>query len=174
MSHRIPAPGRLLGTLIFLASAVSYLAGHPPAASQTTPSARAPVDREYTLEMTMLGYRGLGGEIDGIRNPNLWARTGDSVRITVVNGETMVHDIALEKLAVKSAQILDRGASTSITFKASASDVYFCSLPGHRAAGMEGRIDVSDAPPVPSEGRGAGSFEPGFRDRHAGQLEGDG
>ena len=45
----------------------------------------------------MLGFRGVGGEIDGIRNPTLWARTGETVRITIVNGELMVHDITLEK-----------------------------------------------------------------------------
>ena len=32
-----------------------------------------------------------------MRNPTLWARTGETVRITIVNGEVMVHDIALEK-----------------------------------------------------------------------------
>ena len=59
-----------------------------------------PPDREYTLVSTMLGYRGVGGEIDGLRNPTLWAKTGDTVQLTIVNGELMVHDIALEKLDV--------------------------------------------------------------------------
>nr|MDP9323340.1 cupredoxin domain-containing protein [Acidobacteriota bacterium] len=112
----------------------------------------APVDREYTLESTMLGYRGVGGQIDGIRNPTLWARTGETVRITIVNGELMVHDVTLEKLNVRSAQILDKGATSSVTFKAKDSDTYYCSLPGHRAAGMEGRLEVSDQPPVQSAG----------------------
>jgi hypothetical protein len=48
------------------------------------------IDREYTLESNMLGYRGVGGEIDGVRNPVLWARTGENVRINIVNGELMV------------------------------------------------------------------------------------
>ena len=148
MEHRIPTGARFLGSLILLACAGGHLSG------QTTPSSRAsgPVDREFTLESTMLGYRGLGGEIDGVRNPNLWALTGETVRITIVNGETMVHDVAMEKADVRSAQILDRGASASITFKANVSDTYYCSLPGHRAAGMEGRFDVSDQPRVPPVG----------------------
>ena len=100
--------------------------------------ATGPVERQYTLEATMVGYRGVGGEIDGVRNPTLWARTGETVRITIVNGELMVHDIALEKLGVKSPQILDKGATTSITFKATQSDTYYCSVPGHRA-GRHGR-----------------------------------
>jgi putative membrane-bound dehydrogenase-like protein len=109
-------------------------------------------DRDYVLEATMLGYRGVGGEIDGVRNPTLWARTGETVRITIVNGELMVHDIVLEKLGVKSQQILDKGATTAITFKAKESDTYYCSVPGHRQAGMVGRLDVSDEPRQTSPG----------------------
>jgi putative membrane-bound dehydrogenase-like protein len=111
-----------------------------------------PIDREYTLESTMLGYRGVGGDIDGIRNPPLWARSGENVRITIVNGELMVHDLTLEKHNVRTAQILDKGATSSVTFKAKESDVYFCSVPGHRAAGMEGRFEVSDQPIIQSPG----------------------
>ena len=137
----------------FLVLSALLLSARGDAAGQSS-AARAgdPPDREYTLESTMLGYRGLGGDIDGIRNPTLWARTGETVRITIVNGELMVHDIALEKLDLKSTQILDKGATANITFKANASDTYFCSLPGHRAAGMEGRVEVSDAPRAAAEG----------------------
>src|SRR3954471_8427614 len=112
----------------------------------------APIDREYTLESTMLGHRGVGGEIDGVPNPTLWARTGENVRINIVNGELMVHDVTLEKHNVRSAQILDKGATSNVTFKARESDVYFCSLPGHRAAGMEGRIEVAEQQPVQAVG----------------------
>ena len=123
-------------------------------AGQTTADSRngAPPDREYILESSMIGYRGRGGEIDGVRNPTLWARTGERVRLTIINSELMVHDIALEKLKIKSPEILDKGASASVTFTASASNTYYCSSPGHRAAGMEGRLEVSDAPPTRSEG----------------------
>src|SRR3954470_15640380 len=110
------------------------------------------IDREYTLKSTMLGYRGVGGEIDGVRNPVLWAKTGETVRINIVNGELMVHDVSLEKHNVRSAQILDKGATSSVTFKAKESDTYFCSVPGHRAAGMEGRIEISDQQPEQSPG----------------------
>ncbi|HEU4893802.1 MAG TPA: PVC-type heme-binding CxxCH protein [Vicinamibacterales bacterium] len=113
-------------------------------------SAQTGVDREYVLSASMLGYLGTIGEIEGVRNPTLWARTGETVRITIVNGEMMVHDLVLEKLGVKSLQILDKGATASITFKATQSDTYFCSVPGHRQAGMVGRLEVSDQPrPLP-------------------------
>jgi putative membrane-bound dehydrogenase-like protein len=167
MHHHIPAGARLVASLIVLACTGDRLAGQTPAAR-----ASGPADREYTLESTMLGYRGVGGEIDGIRNPTLWAITGETVRITIVNGELMVHDIAMEKLDLRSAQILDKGASASITFKAGASDTYYCTLPGHRAAGMEGRLDVSDAPRVPPEGEApAAGGRPLNLDFETGTLE---
>jgi len=96
------------------------------------------VDRDYALEATMLGFF----STDGSRNPTLRAKKGDRVRITITNGELMTHDIALEKLGIKSKVILEKGMSTSITFRAAQSDTYFCSVPGHRAAGMVGNFEV--------------------------------
>ncbi|MCY7349914.1 MAG: dehydrogenase [Cytophagaceae bacterium] len=98
----------------------------------------ARVDRDYALEATMLGYFGK----DGSRNPTLRANKGERVRITITNGELMTHDIALEKLGIKSKVILEKGTSASIIFKAGQSDTYFCSVPGHRAAGMVGSVEV--------------------------------
>jgi putative membrane-bound dehydrogenase-like protein len=135
MSHR-PGAWRLAVSALFLIAftPASLLAqGRPP-------------DREYVLEAHMLGYRGMGGAIDGVRNPTLTALTGETVRITIVNGEVMVHDVAMEKLNVRSTQILERGVSTSITFVAKGSDTYYCTVPGHRAAGMQGLLLVSDKP----------------------------
>ena len=104
----------------------------------------AEYDREYTLQSIMLGYFAP----DGTRNPVLKAQKGETVRITIVNGETMTHDIALEKLGIKSKVLVEKGSSTSIVFKAVNSDTYFCTVPGHRAAGMVGKFEVVDGPIV--------------------------
>lgn len=98
----------------------------------------AKIDREYALEATMLGFFAK----DGARNPTLKANKGDRVRITITNGEVMTHDIALEKLKIKSKTILEKGSSTSITFKADQNDTYYCTVPGHRQAGMVGNFEV--------------------------------
>jgi len=111
------------------------------------------IDREYTLEANMLGYRGVGGDIEGLRNPTLWARAGETIRIIIVNGELMVHDVSLEKHNVRTAQILDKGATSSVVFTVKDSDTYFCSVPGHRAAGMEGRLEVAEQRPVQEPGK---------------------
>ena len=96
------------------------------------------IDQHFFLEATMLGYF----DKNGTRNPTLKANKGSRVRITMTNGETMTHDISLEKLGVKSASIIEKGATTSIEFIAEADDIYFCTVPGHRAAGMVGKIQV--------------------------------
>ena len=54
----------------------------------------------------------------------------------------MTHDTSLEKLGLKSKVIIEKGASTSILFRAEQSDIYFCSVPGHRAAGMVGNFEI--------------------------------
>jgi putative membrane-bound dehydrogenase-like protein len=97
-------------------------------------------DREYTLESTMLGYIGQ----DGKRNPTLKVSKGELVRIKVVNGELMTHDIAIEKAGVKSKTLVEKGDTSSVVFRADKNDVYFCSIPGHRAAGMVGKIEVTE------------------------------
>src|SRR5690554_1624005 len=44
------------------------------------------IDREYVLNAKMIGYTGVGGDIDGRRNPVLRAKKGERVKISLVNG----------------------------------------------------------------------------------------
>ena len=103
------------------------------------------IDREYVLESTMIGYTGLEGRITGVLNPVLQAEPGEVVKITIINGELMPHDIAMEKLGISSEIILEAGATASIVFEALEDDTYFCTIPGHRQSGMEGRFEVVES-----------------------------
>lgn len=96
------------------------------------------IDHHFYLESSMLGYFSK----DGVRNPVLKVNKGKRVKITITNVEVMTHDIALEKMGIKSASIIEKGASTSIEFVADTDDIYYCSVPGHRAAGMIGKIQL--------------------------------
>ncbi|MFK7846750.1 MAG: PVC-type heme-binding CxxCH protein [Rhodothermales bacterium] len=118
------------------------------------------VDRDYTLSASILGYKGIGGDIDGVRNPVLTANKGETVRITIVNLETLTHDLVMENAGVRTDVIVDAGARTSVTFTAAENDTYFCSVSGHRQAGMEGSFQIIDLNnpaitglPVVQEGR---------------------
>ena len=137
-----------MASLRFLICFLFAVSVHPGAYGQqaTNPDSKntkaKEYDRDYTLQATMLGYFGT----DGTRNPVLKAQNGETVRITIVNGETMTHDIALEKLGLKSKVLVEKGSTTSIVFTAVQSDIYFCSIPGHRQAGMVGKFEVVEGP----------------------------
>lgn len=103
-----------------------------------------PIDREYLLDSKMTGYTGIGGDIDGLRNPILRAKKGERVRIRLINGELMSHDIAFEKSGIKSIPIVQKGDTTSVVIEAVEDDVYFCSIPGHKQI-MNGRFEIVES-----------------------------
>lgn len=121
-------------------------------------------DVSYTLRTSIgrggMSFIGVGGKIDGVVNPTLRAREGDIVQITLIDGDGAEHDISVPRFGALSSHVLGQGASTTVVFRAGKSGVYnyFCTLPGHRAAGMEGKIIVgeereataSSAPQAPS------------------------
>src|SRR5690606_22648939 len=68
------------------------------------------------------------------------------VQINIVNGDGALHDFSIPDFSVKSDQIGGKGAATAIVFRASKNGVYeyLCTLPGHKAAGMFGKLIVGD------------------------------
>jgi len=104
---------------------------------------------EFTLTTGSTGsglaFFGQGGEIDGLVNPVLSASVGDTVRITLVNGDGMPHDIFLPDLSTQSTLTTASGEQVVLEFQVSEAGefVYICSVPGHRAAGMEGTLVVA-------------------------------
>jgi putative membrane-bound dehydrogenase-like protein len=124
----------------FLLSIVMFISPFVVFGQKKPAASTAKVDRSYVLETTMIGYIAK----DGTRNPVLKARKGERVRITIINGELMTHDIALEKMKVKSNVLVEKGSKATIVFVAKESDTYFCTIPGHRQAGMVGKFVVTD------------------------------
>jgi nitrite reductase (NO-forming) len=131
----------------------SAAAAQPPGA-QGQPNAPAPIaayvpDAKYTLRSGIaegrMVYIGVGGAIDGKVNPVLTAAEGQVVQLTLINGEGAEHDIVFPDQDAKSPRVTGKGASTTIAFRATKSGdfVYFCSVPGHRQAGMEGQFTVT-------------------------------
>src|SRR3546814_73393 len=102
------------------------------------------IDREYVLNSKMTGYTGVGGDINGIRNPVLRAKKGERVKITLINGELMAHDIVMEALDLRSEPVVEEGDTAVIVFEALENDVYFCSIPGQRQM-MNGRLEIVES-----------------------------
>jgi nitrite reductase (NO-forming) len=136
-------------------------AGAPPAAAAPSDQpTQAGVNYvpglRYTLRSGIaegrMVYIGVGGTIDGVVNPVLSAAESQVVQITLINGEGAEHDIVFadQGATARSPHIVGRGASTSIAFVAGKPGdyIYFCSLPGHQLAGMQGQFLVTPKPPA--------------------------
>lgn len=159
--NRMPFPG--LKTDHDRTDIIAYLsapaAAAQPAAANAPQGAPAPAvgyipDARYTLRSGIaegrMVYLGVGGTIDGKVNPVLTAAEGQVVQLTLINGEGAEHDIVLPDQDARSPRVTGKGASTTIAFRAAKSGdfVYFCSVPGHRQAGMEGQFVVTPLPPA--------------------------
>ena len=174
--NKMPFPGiktdhDRADVIAYLASAAS---GQPAAAApgqtaQQTPAAPPPSqapqtapgsdigyipDARYTLRSGIaegrMVYIGIGGEIEGKVNPVLTAAEGQVVQLTLINGEGAEHDIVFPDQDARSPRVTGRGSSTTIAFRATkAGDfLYFCSVPGHQLAGMQGQFVVTPRPPA--------------------------
>lgn len=89
-------------------------------------------------------YIGVGGEINGQVNPRLMIHEGEIVQINLINGEGAEHDVVIDQYPSRSERVVVRGGSSTFSFIADrvGEFAYFCSVPGHRASGMEGRLVV--------------------------------
>ena len=138
------------------AAATAPLPAATPSASTTQSASSYIPGLRYTLRTGIAEGRmvfiGVGGAIDGQVNPVLSAAEGQGVQITLINGEGAEHDIVFadQEATARSAHITGKGASTNIAFRAGkAGDyLYFCSLPGHQLAGMQGQFLVTPQPPA--------------------------
>jgi nitrite reductase (NO-forming) len=96
-------------------------------------------------------FTGLEGELKGIHNPDLSVQPGDVVEIILVNGDNVQHNLSLPDFNTKSEDVIQKDQQTRLIFKADKDGVfpYFCDIPGHRQAGMEGKLIVGQ--PVQAE-----------------------
>ena len=119
----------------------------PPVSASMPPI--DPQDVKYTLRTGIaegrMVYLGVGGAIDGKVNPTLTAAEGQGVQITLINGEGAEHDIVVPRANARSPRVTGRGGSTTIAFLAGkpGGSPYFCSVPGHQLAGMQGVFIVT-------------------------------
>ena len=103
----------------------------------------------YTLKTASDGgqllFIGVGGEIDGLVNPDLTASVGDTVIITLVNDDGRFHDIVIDEFDAATPVFGEISQEETIQFTVDqvGTFFYYCSVAGHRQAGMEGQLIVS-------------------------------
>lgn len=132
-----------------------------PRAAEAVPAEMAPVAKagsSYHTQTTFtlitgiadgrMVYLGVGGVIDGKVNPTLMVHEGEIVQINLINGEGAEHDVVIDQYAARSSVVVGKNASSTFSFTAGKAGefAYFCSIAGHRQAGMEGLIQVMAGP----------------------------
>jgi nitrite reductase (NO-forming) len=134
-------------SLLLIALLALFAGGCTP---QPQANAQSEIDVNFTLKTLMIDgsmvFEGVGGEIDGVTNPDLSAKQGDMVRITLVNGDGMPHDLAMPELNAGTTIVTAKGQTTEVVLEINEPGefVYYCTIPGHRQAGMEGRLIVQN------------------------------
>lgn len=121
-------------------------------ASKASPTVSYHTPTTFTLRTGISGgrmvYIGVGGDIDGKVNPTLMVHEGELIQINLINGEGAEHDIVIDQYAARSSIVIGKNASSTFSFTAGkvGEFAYFCSIAGHRQAGMEGLIKVMAGP----------------------------
>lgn len=111
-----------------------------------------PADTHYTLRTSFgaegIGFIGVGGDIDGILNPDLSATEGSIVEVTLINGDGLEHDITFPDFGAMADHIFAVNETSTVKFHADQTGTfeYYCGVSGHHAAGMLGQFVVTHAP----------------------------
>jgi uncharacterized cupredoxin-like copper-binding protein len=66
------------------------------------------------------------------------------VTVTITNKGQLQHDFVIDALNIKT-DLLNAGDSVTVTINAAAGSYeYYCSVPGHKEAGMVGTLTVEE------------------------------
>ncbi len=140
----------IVATGMLITAATGLSLAETPDTGPDAGARSANVTVEYVLstggDTGQLVFVGVGGEIDGEINPTLRANPGDVVKITLINDDGMLHDLVIDEFNVTTEQFAGRDEQDSITFTVDrlGEFVYYCSVPGHRQAGMWGKLIVGE------------------------------
>ncbi len=130
-----------LFSILLLAAMVATACGQAARASQQD---QISYSLKTDLQNGQMVFVGVGGPIDGVVNPTLVAAAGDTVTIMLSSGDGTEHNLTLPDFNVTSPDVSGKGNSVTISFRADKTGTfpYFCNMPGHREAGMEGKLEV--------------------------------
>ena len=127
-----------------------------PAGSQSAAQPGASFKLTTGFAEGRMVFIGMGGELEGQVNPDLSVKPGESVEIILVNGDGVLHNLAIPEFDLVSEDVMKQGQETRFAFTAGQEGTYsyICAIPGHQQAGMEGRLivgqqaEVADIPSI--------------------------
>ena len=102
-----------------------------------------PASEEVAAEQEQIREIAVSGTEFSFNPGSITLTEGERVRVVFTNAGRASHDFTLEGLGIKT-KVIGPGQTDSVEFVAPASGDYtfFCSVAGHRQAGMEGNMEV--------------------------------
>jgi nitrite reductase (NO-forming) len=137
-------------TALILTSVLFIAACSPATSAQNKSGNTVDADFHYTLKTGSadgkLIYIGVGGDIDGQINPDLKAELGKTVAITLINDDGRFHDVKIDEFNAATSVFGEIGQEETVQFTVDQAGTffYYCSVTGHRQAGMEGKLIVDN------------------------------
>jgi len=123
----------LIGIILVSGCATQYgtQSTTPAKTAQTTSTGEV---KEFTIEGSEFKYT----------PASITVSKGDSVKIIFKNVGTAGHNFVIGDLGV-STRVISAGSTETVEFTADKSGTFafYCSVPGHRSAGMEGQVKIS-------------------------------
>lgn len=138
---------KFFGAAIFMAIFIAACAGTN---SQN-------VGKEYVLTTELkdgnLIFLGVSDEINGISNPILSAKPGETITVTLINGGMGQHDITFPEVQAGTGVVTEKGEAASVTFivpSVHGEMEYYDSVANHADLGMRGVLVVSETDVAPA------------------------
>ncbi|GLU34740.1 copper-containing nitrite reductase [Trinickia caryophylli] len=134
----------ILMTATFSTASLAADAAAGQAGAVQTAAAKGKV-KHFVLRTNIVDGKMAFVDESGKPNPVLKANVGDTVEISLASGEGAEHDIAIPDLNVASKRFSGASGPSTVRFvaKRAGEFTYFCTVAGHRPAGMEGKLEVS-------------------------------
>lgn len=139
-------------SIMVVSGCKSQSAGAMPASESNTSTETSPTSIvEFSLQTGVqdgrMVYIGVGGDIDGLVNPDIVIQPDVTVQANLINGDGISHDLSFPDFGAKTPLVASKGKTVTVTFDVEADNAgtypYFCTQPGHRQAGQEGQLIVS-------------------------------
>lgn len=116
------------------------------------------VNREYVLTTVFQDdqpvFMGVGDEINGVINPDLFARPRERIRIRLINGITGKHQLVFSGMSAKSGVVRKPYDTTTVTIvvpSAPGSVEYWDGLQKTSQITMKGKLIIGDSPAASAE-----------------------
>lgn len=145
MNASLASPGRLLATLvvaIVAAVGIAACGGGDDTATEPTETAAADTTTSGSGE-TVSFEADPGGEL-AYTETEVTANAGNAT-IEFTNDSSVPHDVVIEDAdgnEVARTEVITGSSETTTADLKPGTDTFYCSVPGHREAGMEGTLTV--------------------------------